>query len=332
MTNNEDVRFLELLRRWQSGDFTRADERELFALAASDPFRQEALEGFMVFPEADHVHTLELLKRRLPRKRKKVVTMPQMFAIAAACLLLIAAIWFFNVKPMPGADETLAQQETAAPVPPTNLPPTGQSDAAKLDPLPSSRAKTIDTDRSDAASGQAPIADKSGPGYADVSKSDDMYAQPPGAIAERSTNVAPEQELAKEFITIDEQKTPSYPVTSAPTESRAEGDAYKKKAPAKAKSKADSISLVGANPVNGWDAFNQYVRKNARLTPAALANNVSGIVRLRFYVNQNNLPENFEIVNKLGFGCDEAAIQLVKSWSWVRENNQPVVVDIPFVR
>jgi hypothetical protein len=67
-TQNEDTRFLELLQKWQSGDFTRADEQEMNALAASDAFRREALEGILDFPTHDQATAILSLRRKIAGK------------------------------------------------------------------------------------------------------------------------------------------------------------------------------------------------------------------------------------------------------------------------
>ncbi|MBL7807450.1 MAG: energy transducer TonB, partial [Saprospiraceae bacterium] len=115
-----------------------------------------------------------------------------------------------------------------------------------------------------------------------------------------------------------------------------------KKAPAKASSKAappagqeakkKSSKNSSALPSGGWDAFNDYLRRNARLPEQARQNNVSGTVRIRFTLGPNNKPGSFTVLKSLGFGCDEAARQLIEAYQWVPGSNNEVTVDVPFVR
>jgi len=96
--------------------------------------------------------------------------------------------------------------------------------------------------------------------------------------------------------------------------------------------KKRSKSSSPAQPLNGWDDFQDYLRKNARLTAEARSNNISGLVRLQFRLDANNKPTDFNILRSLGYGCDEEAIRLVKAYSWQQGDENTLSVDVPFVR
>ena len=338
--HHDDVRFFELLQQWHSGEFTRADEKELFTLAAKDPFRQEALDGILAFPEQNHEKTLDNLRLRLPQKQRPLTfSWTNITALAAAMVLLIAAVWFFQVRPVTNpTDDTLARNETNITVPTTTLPPSSDAEPpasapkpeSKVNPAPSrsaTGAPQLPSPPVDAQSGQMAAAD-----------TDDLRdVQQPGVTVGRSTNVAQPEEIAAESAKMAEASDEEHIVKDAlskeddaPT-AKYDKSAKKSKAPA-AKSQNKPVNSPGAEPLNGWDAFITYIRSNARLPQNALANNVSGIVRLQFTVNAKNQPENFQTLNSLGFGCDEEAIRLVKNYGWKRISNQPVLVDVPFVR
>jgi TonB family protein len=68
------------------------------------------------------------------------------------------------------------------------------------------------------------------------------------------------------------------------------------------------------------------------LPEAARQNNVSGSVRLKFRLDVNNQPIDFQIVRSLGYGCDEEAIRLVKAFTWQYGSEQELTVEVPFVR
>lgn len=146
----------------------------------------------------------------------------------------------------------------------------------------------------------------------------DAYKRP-GAIADQSTNSAPPRELAESAARAKKQVESAKPSQDT--------DALKKTGKAKAKQ-----ATVNNQPAGGWDAFRTYLKTKGKLTPEALANNVSGTVRIQFRLNDQNQPYDFKVLNGLGYGCDEAAMQLVKGYAWVRANDQPVVVDVQFVR
>lgn len=337
--HHDDLRFLELLQRWQSGEFTRADEKELISLAAQDPFRQEALDGLLAFPENDHVKTLDNLRLRLQRDQRPVVfSWTKITALAAAFVILIAAVWFFQVRPVPDpTEDTLARNETINPVPTTTLPPS--SDAEPPAGAPKSESKTNpapDRNTADAPPMPGAQADVQSGNLAAADIDDPRTVQPPGVLADRSTNTAQPVEIAEEAAKMADVSDESIAKDALGRKDEAESVQYdkaakKSKAPA-AKSQSKPVSSPGGEPVNGWEPFNTYIRSNARLTDRALANNVSGYVRLQFTVNEKNQPENIQVINSLGFGCDEEAVRLIKNYGWKRISRQPVLVDVPFVR
>lgn len=346
--HNDDARFLELLDKWQSGDYTRHDEQELFELAGKDPFRQESLDGLQQFPETDHRAALEKLHRRLHNTRGPGLTFSmRLLSIAAVLVLLLGAVWFFSRpsveisgnNPIAQHTETPAPVQTeAAPAPLEDkvVPPEAGPAIAKNDrsqpPLPP------------AASGPAPL--ERAP-EEPVQQHPVVTSDFPGRQAEDEAAHRKPDTLAD----LGQQESGDYAKSSAP-QSDAEGYAIakaKKRAARKSESfpnqratseqtdsalpasKADQPA-PGAVPNQGWDVFGQYLRDTARLTPEARANNVSGYVRVQFFVKTSNRPEKFQVIKSLGYGCDEIAIQLIKDWKWQRQSAQPVLVDVPFVR
>ena len=333
----QDTRFLELLQKWQSGDFTRSDELEMNTLASGDAFRREAIDGLLEHPEYDHTGSLASLRDRLHAKRKgRRIGFPQILAMAAAVVLLIGAVWFFNIDPIPQDQGKLAQDlpaEDSAPA--TEQAPSFSEDESRSSapalnkPIatqptssPEPKKDMAFSDMPKAPTAPADLDDKPGSNQNsevtlnDLKKSESY--QQPDAILERSTNSTPAGERAKEAAGQAMKKS------KAPARSNAEekvsSDAYTKS------------NVSTAAPTAGWDNFRVYLTNKARLTPAALANNVTGIVRLQFKIDKKNKPFDFIVVQKLGFGCDEAAIQLMKDAAWVQGNGLPVVVDVPFVR
>lgn len=342
--HNEDARFLELLHKWQSGDFTRAEEQELHALARDDAFRQEALEGFLTLPEMDHEPALERLRGKIRGEQpSKRVLFPQLWAMAAALVLLFGAIWFFNVRPVPVDNGQIAQD---LPQPAVNQPepePPIAANAPDISRSSSSAAENQQPSYTSAGNktggGASPALDKivtsdspletivlnddaPAPKASNVASAEDeakdAYKRP-GTIVDQSTNSAPPREMAETAARAKKQMESAKP--------SAVEDAGKSADKAKAKQ-------VTANnqPAGGWDAFRTYLKTKGKLTPEALANNVSGTVRIQFRLNDQNQPYDFKVLNGLGYGCDEAAMQLVKGYAWVRANDQPVVVDVQFVR
>jgi outer membrane biosynthesis protein TonB len=319
---NDDLRLLELLERWQSGDFSRADEREMRALAGTDDFRREAVEGFLSLPEADHAARLAALRARL-RPGARRMALPRWMAAAAALALLVAAVWFFQ-NPKPNDADTLAQTEaierTAPPPPPDSNTSATITDAEQT--IDNQSFKTPAKSKTGARpADDLPVGDVA---VAEPSRDEAAGYSAPGVVAERSTNIATQQEEAAELAKAAEQKDLStVPATKpgAPApEAKTDAARAKKTVP------------QGAVPVGGWDEFRRYLRRNARLPEAARQNNVSGSVRVQFRLDENSQPVDFQILRSLGYGCDEEAIRLLQAQAWQRGSDQAVSVDVPFVR
>jgi TonB family protein len=123
-----------------------------------------------------------------------------------------------------------------------------------------------------------------------------------------------------------------------------EQDQQNKTVPSAAKQKAASkkseaagaaryqTSSAESGPEGGWEAFRTYLYSTARLSPEARNNNVSGQVTLQLTLGPNGEVEDVKVIKGLGYGCDEAAIRLARSWKWIRGAQPRVTFDVPFVR
>ncbi|MCC7467161.1 MAG: TonB family protein [Saprospiraceae bacterium] len=327
MTNpyNNDKRLLELLERWQSGEFTRADEQELQSLTASDEFRREAAEGFMSAPEEDHGKRLSSLHARLRNRAgtaRRVVLPQWLAAVAAVAVLIVAVVWLMPVQ----EKQSVSEESMAAPAieGPQNEP--SQDDASQdyaTAPVPEPKASS-GSERS-VATGPKVFQSES-TGNAAMSATDATEgvaiqdAQPmpePAAAAQASEEASKNADLAAEYSAQEEVQT------QAPERAMARKKESRAMLPG---------ATASAQPQGGWNTFNEYLRKNARLPEQARQNNVSGTVRVRFTLDANGKPSDFQIVKSLGFGCDEAARRLIEQYSWQPGQNNELTVDVPFVR
>lgn len=339
---NEDKRFLALLQKWQSGDFTRADEQEMNALAGADEFRKEALDGLLEHPEFDYGQALASLSKKIREKQPaRKFAFPQIMALAAALALFFVAIWFFNIHPiaqdqnkialeLPQTTDTIGEadgfpitvpmsqqepgfSENSESNPP--LPPPSSAEDEKMEQALATESQdfggsvVLDDQDENSQYGNAAVSEQ---------KSKEQYERP-GAIIEQSTNAIPPAERAQQAAGRSAKKAQTKP---SPTYSK---DQLKQPEP-------DKEAPLAAKPKDGWDNFRMYLNTNARLTPEALANNVTGTVRLQFLLDDKNIPVDFKVLQGLGYGCDELAIKLVKDYSWEPGTSQPIVIDIPFVR
>jgi len=340
---SDDQRFLELLQRWQSGDFTRQDEQVLRSLTESDDFRREAMEGFLALPEAKHQERLEALRQRLHGTRSpvRVLPMAQILAIAAAVLVLVVAIWFF---PKTTKNESSPIAQTSAPIPPpaASAPPLPTAEKPAEDALadnkarqqPEKTAATYSADKQPAATSNADDQE-----MAAIMK-DEVAAASEAAAPQATTPPAPatlsgppgggEISSAKKSKMAPAKASRSQSDTSnlAWNETEKKSDLERLRREARAEKEGPAQS----EPADGWDVFNEYLRQNARLPLEARDHNISGSVRLQFSVNANGDAQNLVVLRSLGYGCDEEAKRLIQNWSWIRGQQSQVTVEVKFVR
>lgn len=328
----DDARFLDLLQKWQDGDFTRRDEQELQALVRDDAFRREAWEGFQDHPETDHNARLDALRARLrPAQRSRRVWLPQAMAAAAVFVVLLAALWFFK-GPGPEPADTLAKTET-----PT-LQTETMSDAPNTAPAaeaPQTLRKSVEpiakadntVERDQAAGVVFTDAVSEKKQKQDEAVADDVQA--PVAVLSASE----EAESAKDSKEITDVAVA--PPSPQP-QSRQEQTATRAKAAAKPQASAPGQPASQANAMQDVDydmlALQDYLRRNARLPEAARQNNISGFVRVSFRLTKNRRPKDFVVVQSLGYGCDEEAQRLLREYNWSQFTQDTLTVEVPFVR
>ncbi len=337
---NDDKRLLELLERWQTGNFSRADEQELSALAADDEFRRETLEGFWSLPEADHRAHLASIMARLQQRRRfalRVSFVRVLSAVAAIGILVLAVVWL-----LPNAEKSspIAQEAVQTPVenqPVVAAPSNKDMTARESQPinLPESelQGKTApDRKQSAPNAGAGPAPGSASSDFADSALSVESAEEV--AVEDKAVKIVAakpadnEGEYAKVAEKDDVVESPG----NAATRSETMQDRAKAKSAPKKSAPPAPVSESNSTPVGGWNKFRNYLRDNARLTEAARQHNVSDTLKLRFRLDENNQPVDFQILHSLGYGCDEEAIRLVKAYSWQRGSNPELTLDVPFVR
>lgn len=75
----------------------------------------------------------------------------------------------------------------------------------------------------------------------------------------------------------------------------------------------------------------EYLSKEIKYPKNALENGVQGKVTLSFIINKNGEVIDVEVLGKVGFGCDEEAIRVIKEmpkWKAGEQNNRKVAVKL----
>lgn len=342
--NIDDQRFLQLLEKWLKGDFTRADERAMDALAASDDFRREAWEGFQSLPEGQHDEHLQALRNRLHTPVGMRVMYRALLATAASMALLAAAVWIMQPN---GETSDIAMKteikgdtllfETTPPAPMAQAPvaavPSQQSGPALSPGGPNLKIQTATAPtRSD---GLQDAAVQENRVYAMESKAEEAD------MVYREVQRAPATEAAGQVQTDSNLSRINAPQSMPNQMSAAPATKAMDKAPvnepvvaaSKAKrseSKKEMPQVAQSEPAGGWKSWEKYLEKNARLTKEAQRAGISGSVVLEFLVDDKNEPGYFVVNRPLGYGCDEEAIRLVREFQWVRGKDPRVRVEVVF--
>lgn len=97
---------------WLWGRVTNSQERVLIEEAEEDPFLAEAMEGYELFPESDHIQTITRLKQKLRNRNKRSYFKP--WSIAASIIFIVGAgliIWSLNPLAPPQLSDNILQKE-----------------------------------------------------------------------------------------------------------------------------------------------------------------------------------------------------------------------------
>jgi TonB family protein len=70
-----------------------------------------------------------------------------------------------------------------------------------------------------------------------------------------------------------------------------------------------------AEPIIGFDLYEAYLLDSLQYPTEALENNIKGKVVIQFSVSEKGEISDFIILKRLGYGCDEEAIRLIKEGS-----------------
>jgi periplasmic protein TonB len=308
-TTHDDAQFLALLERWREGDFTRHDEQTMQALTENDAFRQAAWAGYRAHPTEGHA-ALERLRNRLRAQQgpvRRSLRLYQLAAIAASIAVVTAAVWWLVAPPRKEAAIAAAKPaESTDREGFTVKSPSPEPPAAKTVPPPTT-----------APAPPKPIADNIPAPVSPV--------LPEPVAAEATSEVL--KPMSREAARLP-------PIAARPK--KAVGDTALALpdgvpgAPLGDVAQARSVELLKAEPVNGWAAFEAYLRESAHIPFAAINQNISGVVRLSFVVLPDGTPTQFVLKKPLGYGCDEEAIRLISAWQWLPGKDDTVTVEVWF--
>ena len=76
--------------------------------------------------------------------------------------------------------------------------------------------------------------------------------------------------------------------------------------------KEAAVTPPPPRPENGFSKLRQYVRDNLKYPGEARERGIEGKVQLSFRIRADGSLYDFNIEKRLGYGCDEEAIRLLK--------------------
>ncbi len=82
-----------------------------------------------------------------------------------------------------------------------------------------------------------------------------------------------------------------------------------------------------AEPLGGKKAYNKYLESKLQFPEEALKNKIKGKASIEFKVNKDGSLSDFRVIKKLGYGCEEEIIRLVKEgpkWIPTTEDSKPI--------
>ncbi|NOT74862.1 MAG: TonB family protein [Cyclobacteriaceae bacterium] len=83
-----------------------------------------------------------------------------------------------------------------------------------------------------------------------------------------------------------------------------------------------------ASPEGGIKAYNKYLEDSVRYPRQALAQQIKGRVIVQFSIDPNGVLSDFNVIKKLGYGCDEEVLRLVKEGpKWTPNTLDDVAVE-----
>ena len=76
---------------------------------------------------------------------------------------------------------------------------------------------------------------------------------------------------------------------------------------------AVEVKDVLASYPGGEAAFDAFIKAHLKITSTAADNKKKGEVIIKFDIDENGLPGNYQVVKSMGYGCDEQAILVLRS-------------------
>jgi protein TonB len=326
-SNNDFLNGLapEIIAGYLKGTLPAEMRQKVEQYLEENPFEAEAIDGFKSY-STDLDQELAALDDQLMNKIRSKPGRPARYvwpAAAAISLLLASGLIIYLLLPVQQETTPVAVIQDS-----TVFQPKGQAKTAAPDAALKSAnrtSKTVDSGITDeTTSQQSPVTEQTELPAADVAKPPEQELEPAATVTQEETETIvddpTEKKVAEETVIEDVvfEEAPAF-------NSRSGKSATGLSAIAAAPERDQSIALPLAQPPDDWT---EYLSRQLRYPDAAKSNGIQGTVKLRFHVDANGNPGGFEFVQKLGYGCDQEALRVIKNgplWNPAKINGVSVI-------
>ena len=319
------------IERYHHGAMTVAEMHLLEKAALDDPMLADALEGYTM--TATSPQDLQDLQNRLQKRinektQKKDSVFGYTWLKVAALVVVVAGGGWLVVQTFSGSPNELARS-TAESAEQLSRPAAADSaPAANEAGAPATFYDTLqqssETVAATSATGKATSTQTAPPPPAPVTVMRDAAAK--GAEKQDKSIVSAET-MAPEDLPLKENVSANTRRIAADTTQQADrmmqqqsrqADRAEGKPAQPAAAPAQGTNAGTAEPVGGWQAFENYLSKNTKREASKKKTSASAReVELQFEVDQSGLPVNIKVLQSDCISCQEEAIRLLKEGpSW----------------
>jgi TonB family protein len=334
-TTSKNINWLKHLHLWLTGETRLNDEKSLDAGAKADPFLAEALEGYRTLPEGNHAASVTRLKANLRlRTRREKGAGFYLLRVAAIGVVLVVAWGVFRqfsskepsqtgIQDIAAAhsaeqkqsDTTLKEPEMMANTQSTDVQPTvypteptvkTETTGKKVSPSihPQKDSRIASREQASPPSDQGATVQIPEKNETNLAVFDNMESQ----VKDEAITIKKESQTEEKPIQHETDKAVSVaPKPTAPAKEQTVED--QQKAPIYTE---EIRTAETPAPNGGFKKLEKYIRENLRYPAPAAQAGIKGTVKLRFLIKADGSPTDFELINSLGYGCDEEAIRLLK--------------------
>lgn len=262
--------------------------------AMKDPFLSDALDGYQTV-EGNHVESIEAMRRRISRRTRSQRDLIAKWSIAASLLICLgfgSYFWFNREVGLPKKLQSMVIQEEAVTPP---LPP---------EPVIARAAATGELQEETEAMQKKALAatKKNEAKMRQVAPPPAPLAAAP-ATAEVLSIVEDDADVA-EMIVAEEEVAMDVTMARAP--------------------------IHRAEPVIGYKAYEEYLRKELIRPQDSICKGITGIVVVEFHIDDKGRPVNLEVKRSLCASADKEALRLIEKGPDWKVDTARVVVPVLF--